>query len=90
MRLAEEYDAAQERGEVRRDGQRGKAVVDGNGFSGPATAADLGLRRDEIHEARRMRDAERVGQRLRDVDVELVEMVVVMPEHPAEPCARCI
>lgn len=27
----------------------------------PATAADLGLRRDEIHAARRLRDAERAG-----------------------------
>lgn len=25
----------------------------------PATAADLGIRRDEIHEARKLRDAER-------------------------------
>jgi hypothetical protein len=89
MRLAEEYDAAQERGEVA-TGNRTKDFGVGDHNAKPATAADLGLRRDEIHEARRMRDAERVGQRLRDVDVELVEMVVVMPEHPAEPCARCI
>lgn len=59
MRLAEEYDAAQDRGEVAGNGQRGpeKAVADGNSFS-PATVADLGIRRDEIHEARKMRDAE--------------------------------
>ena len=59
MRLAEEYDAAQDRGEVASNGQRGseKAVEKHNGFS-PATAADLGLRRDEIHEARKLRDAE--------------------------------
>jgi hypothetical protein len=58
-RLADEYDAAQERGEVRKDGQRGKAVADPNTFSqSPATASDLGLRRDQIHEARQIRDAE--------------------------------
>jgi hypothetical protein len=58
-RLADEYDAAQERGEVASNGQRGpeKAVDDRNGFS-PATAADLGLRRDQIHDARLIRDAE--------------------------------
>lgn len=52
MRLAEEYDAAQERGEV---ATAGRNVGNGNVS---ATAADLGLRRDEIHEARRLRDAE--------------------------------
>jgi hypothetical protein len=38
-RLADEYDAAQARGEVRKDGQRGKAVPDKNSS---ATTADLG------------------------------------------------
>jgi hypothetical protein len=56
MRLADEYDAAQARGEVSRGGGRPDCVVDRNAV--PATAADLGLRRDEIHEARRLRDAE--------------------------------
>lgn len=56
MRLADEYDAAQDRGEVAtgRDGP-GAGVVDDNA---KATAADIGLRRDEIHEARKLRDAE--------------------------------
>lgn len=54
-RLADEYDAAQARGEVASDG-RPKTVLDGNGI--PATAADLGLRRDQIHDARLLRDAE--------------------------------
>jgi hypothetical protein len=40
-----------ERGEVRADGERGKAVPDPNGFSKP-TAADIGISRKEIHEAR--------------------------------------
>jgi hypothetical protein len=54
MRLAEEYDAAQERGEVSTGGN--PTVVAPNGSL--ATAADLGIRRDEIHEARKLRDAE--------------------------------
>lgn len=53
-RLADEYDAAQERGEVAGDG-RPKTVPDGNG---KATAADVGLSRKQVHEARQIRDAE--------------------------------
>ena len=49
--LADEYDAAQERGEVAsgRDGP-GAGVLDGNA---KATNAELGLTRKDIHEARR-------------------------------------
>jgi hypothetical protein len=57
MRLADEWDAAQARGEVATGSVRTDIVVDHNDVR-PATAAELGLRRDEIHEARRMRDAE--------------------------------
>ena len=57
MRLAEEYDAAQDRGEVSKGGGRPDCVADYNAV--PVTAADLGIRRDEIHEARQFRDAER-------------------------------
>lgn len=53
MRLADEYDAAQAAGEVSSVGQQRN--VGGDNVS---TAADLGLRRDEIHDARRLRDAE--------------------------------
>ena len=54
-RLADEYDAAQERGEVqRRGGQVPRDVADAN----IPSASDLGLRRDEIHDARLIRDAE--------------------------------
>lgn len=56
MRLAEEYDAAQDRAEVTHNGERGKAIPDENGFSDPATASDLGLARKDIHEARRLFD----------------------------------
>lgn len=52
MRLADEYDAAQERGEV---AGHGRSKVEHDNVT---TAADLGLRRDEIHEARKIRDAE--------------------------------
>ena len=56
IRLADEYDAAQKRGEVARlgDSQHHEGVEDGNTLS---TAADLGLRRDEIHSSRQLRDA---------------------------------
>lgn len=56
MRLADEYDAAQERGEVGISGTRTDLVVDANEVV--PTAAELGLRRDQIHEARQIRDAE--------------------------------
>lgn len=58
-RLADEYDAAQARGEVASaTGNRGNqwTVPDGNGA--PASAASLGLSRKEIHDARLIRDAE--------------------------------
>lgn len=53
MRLADEYDAAQERGEVAKRGW--ESGVDKHNIT---TSADLGLRRDEIHEARKLRDVE--------------------------------
>lgn len=60
MRLAEEYDDAQERGEVAKHGGAERGNQHANVVSrNVATAADLGLRRDEIHEARKLRDAER-------------------------------
>lgn len=56
-RLADEYDAAQARGDVASGSVR-TDIVDGANDVRPATAADLGLRRDQIHEARQLRDAE--------------------------------
>lgn len=56
VRLADEYDEAQRRGEVAKLGDNLPSVGVDN--AKPATAADLGLRRDEIHEARKLRDAE--------------------------------
>lgn len=51
-RLADEYDAAQERGEV---AGQGKPSIQ----EGLAKAADLGLSHKDIHEARIIRDAEK-------------------------------
>lgn len=56
MRLAEEYDAAQDRGEVAGHGGGRNFKVGGHNVE--HTAADLGIRRDEIHDARKIRDAE--------------------------------
>lgn len=58
-RLADEYDAAQQRGEVATATDKlrhGPVVVDEN--NGKPTAADIGLTRPEIFEARLIRDAE--------------------------------
>lgn len=52
-RLADEYDAAQERGEV---AGRGKPVNVPDGNIKP-TATEIGLDRKQIHDARQMRDA---------------------------------
>ena len=51
-RLADEYDAAQARGEV---AGHGRSKVEPANVT---TASDLGLRRDQIYDARRLRDAE--------------------------------
>lgn len=50
--LADEYDAAQERGELAVQGKPSKS-------EGSATVADIGLTHKDIHEARQFRDAER-------------------------------
>ena len=55
-RLADEYDAAQERGEVA-TGRDGPGAAFQTGTPRPR-AADLGLSRKDIHEARQIRDAE--------------------------------
>jgi hypothetical protein len=55
-RLADEYDAAQARGEVATQSRHDGSVPAGN--TAPATVSDLGLTRKAIHEARQLRDAE--------------------------------
>ncbi len=56
-RLADEYDAAQERGEVAKHGGVRSKVAG----SDLATAKDAGLTKQEIAEARTIRDAEKRG-----------------------------
>lgn len=53
-RLADEYDAAQERGEVAKNGQPSSSMQEGL-----PTVTDIGLTHKDIHEARIIRDAER-------------------------------
>ncbi len=55
-RLADEYDAAQERGEVQKHGGNRVSNVPDRNFA--PRASDLGLSRKDIHEARLIRDAE--------------------------------
>ena len=59
MRLADEYDAAQERGEIGQSGARTDLVPDGNEVT--PSAADAGLSRKGIHEGRKLRDAEKAS-----------------------------
>jgi len=53
MRLADEYDAAQERGEVQKPGGDRKTVIS-SGNNGP-TVADIGPTAQQVHEARQKR-----------------------------------
>lgn len=57
-RLADEYDAAQERGEVatRQTARKSSSQQE---HDRPATTADIGLSRKQIHEARMIRDVEK-------------------------------
>jgi N6-adenosine-specific RNA methylase IME4 len=57
-KLADEYDAAQERGEVAgHGGKRGNQHAAKVGDDNVATVADIGLTRPEVFEARQIRDA---------------------------------
>ena len=55
-RLADEYDAAQDRGEITKAGNQ--PILPGENNCAPASVTDLGLTHKEIHEARLVRDAE--------------------------------
>lgn len=79
MTLADEYDAAQERGEVATatDGKLGRSQPERL----KPTASDLGLSRKDIHEARIIRDAEKedpgiVKRVLRSADWIMLALVV--------------
>jgi hypothetical protein len=55
-RLADEYDAAQERGEVKKHGRKKSDIPNENITS---TVEDIGLTSKQVHEARQVRDAEK-------------------------------
>jgi hypothetical protein len=57
VRLADEYDAAQATGEVAKHGGDRKTKIPGEKLD-PATTQEIGLSPKEVHEARRLRDAE--------------------------------
>ena len=70
IRLADEYDAAQARGDVASDGGDRISISDGK----TATVAEIGLTSKDIHTARQVRDAERAN--LSDGKVSAVEIGV--------------
>jgi hypothetical protein len=81
-RLADAYDAAQARGEVAtRQNNPGSARHVPN-KNMPVTAADIGLTRKEIHEARVIRDAEARDLAIRQFFVDPPPPVAASP-HPA-------
>lgn len=59
MRLAEEYDAAGDRGEVAGHGGARNFKVGGDDLEAKPTLSDLGLRKQDVAEFRAIRDAER-------------------------------
>ena len=82
-RLADEYDAAQERGEVAKVGKRKKDIVpEGNNII--PTTADLGLSRKQIHEARKVRDV------LREDPTAIEDKVNALVEQGLEPTKAAI
>lgn len=92
-RLADEYDAAQERGEVQTRGGSGNSRTE------LPTAAEAGLTRKDIYEARQIRDAElaspgvvtqAIGEALaegREPTKALVRRAVVTPRKRTKPKA---
>lgn len=97
-RLADEYDAAQERGEIGQSGSRTDLVPNGNEVA--PSAADIGLSRKDIHEARLIRDAEQAdpgivrraldealaaGEEPTRAKVRRAVLQTARPEQPATP-----
>jgi hypothetical protein len=58
-RLADEYDAAQERGEVAKQGEVGGGHTRSSQLEHLPRVNDIGLTRKQVHEARTVRDAEK-------------------------------
>lgn len=80
MRMAEEYDAAQP--EEAKKGGRPKTVPEQNGFP---KAADLGISRKDVHEARRLRDAERAEP---GIIGRTIESILDRGEEPTSNASR--
>jgi len=82
MRLAEEYDAAQDRGDVQKHGGQLPRDLAGNKVP---SAAEVGLRYDEIHEARQFRDAERADPGIID---RTISGMIERGEEPTKAALR--
>lgn len=82
-RIADEYDAAQERGEIQTaGGDRVSKVPDRNNAP---TAADLGISRKDIHEARILRDAEKTDP---GIVKRTIEEAIASGEEPTRAKVR--
>lgn len=81
-RLADEYDAAQERGEVASHGRSSDVQL---GNVTPATAAQVGLSRKDIHEARIIRDAEKTDP---GIVRRTVDAAIAAGEEPSKAKVR--
>lgn len=80
-RLADEYDAAQDRGEVATG--RPKSLPDGETFS--ATVTDIGLTHKQVHDARQLRDAEAVDP---GVTRRALDQIVSRGEEPTRAALK--
>ena len=81
-RLADEYDLAQEKGEVAKAGQPKKSNVAGH--DNTLKTADLGLTRDQIYQARKVRDV------LREDPTAIEDKVNALVEQGLEPTKAAI
>lgn len=81
-RLADEYDAAQERGEVATIGKRSQPE---RLHPAPPSAADIGLDRKDIHEARIIRDAEKADP---GIVRRTVDAAIAAGEEPSKARVR--
>lgn len=81
-RLADEYDLAQEKGEVQKAGQPKKSNVAGH--DNTLKTADLGLTRDQIYQARKVRDV------LRENPTAIEDKVNALVEQGLEPTKAAI
>jgi hypothetical protein len=80
-RLTDEYDAAQERGEV---ASQGKPST----LEGLATTADIGLTHKDIHEARLIRDAEKAEPSAVSIPLHAAALAVSPSKGARKPGAK--